>query len=356
MKLWRIPEDNNDTPEARTAIEEASALLRAGGVVAFPTETVYGLGCDAVNTEAVERVFAAKGRPSDNPLIVHIAAERQLEPIVKPYSGTAAKLMAAFWPGPLTIVLPARQGAVSPRVTAGLDTVAVRMPAHETALRLIAAAGCPIAAPSANRSGRPSPTRAGHVQEDLEGRIDGLVDGGPAAVGLESTVVEAEEGYIRILRPGSITAEELAAAGGCEVIGHAEGATDEQSGQQAAPRSPGMKYTHYAPAGAMTLVAGAPEAVSGYIMEAAVKAAAKGRRTGVLVYEEHAAAYEADAVLVLGSLSRPADAARTLYDALRTFDQLGIEEIWAQAWPLEGIGAALMNRLTKAAGGRLVQV
>ncbi|PZD97886.1 threonylcarbamoyl-AMP synthase [Paenibacillus sambharensis] len=356
MKLWRIPENGSESPEARAAITEAGELLGTGGIVAFPTETVYGLGCDAANTEAVERVFAAKGRPSDNPLIVHIADERQLEPIVKPYSGTAAKLMAAFWPGPLTIVLPALEGAVSPRVTAGLDTVAVRMPAHETALKLIAAAGCPIAAPSANRSGRPSPTRAEHVQEDLESRIDGLVDGGPAAVGLESTVVEVSEGCIRILRPGSVTAEELAAAGGCEVVEQDEGAAGERSGQPEAPRSPGMKYTHYAPAGSMTLVAGEPEAVSGYIMKEAAMAAAEGRRTGILVYEEHAAAYEADAVLVLGSLGRPADAARTLYDALRTFDKLGIEEIWAEACPQEGIGAALMNRLTKAAGGRLIQV
>ncbi len=188
---------------------EAASILRAGGTVAFPTETVYGLGADARSTAAVEQIFIAKGRPADNPLIVHIAELRQLEELVLPYGLLAKRLMERFWPGPLTLVLPVKPGAVSPRVTAGLDTIAVRMPAHPVALALIAAADCPVAAPSANRSGRPSPTLASHVLADLDGRIDGIVDGGAAGVGLESTVVEIDGDAVRILRPGGVTAEAL---------------------------------------------------------------------------------------------------------------------------------------------------
>lgn len=188
--------------QALVYLQDAAACLRQGQTVAFPTETVYGLGADARSTAAVEAVFAAKGRPSDNPLIVHIAQRDQLDSLVTDVNGTAEALMAAFWPGPLTLVLPVRPGAVSPRVTAGLDTVAVRMPDHPVALQLIAAAECPVAAPSANRSGRPSPTLAAHVREDLAGRIGGIVDGGPTGVGVESTVVQVgDDGTVTILRP-----------------------------------------------------------------------------------------------------------------------------------------------------------
>ncbi|WP_296977514.1 L-threonylcarbamoyladenylate synthase [Thermobacillus sp. ZCTH02-B1] len=372
------------------AIAEAARTLREGGIVAFPTETVYGLGADARNAEAVRRVFAAKGRPSDNPLIVHIADRDQLRELALPYGGVAARLMDAFWPGPLTIVLPVRPGAVAPEVTAGLDTVAVRMPAHPVALRLIAAAGCPIAAPSANRSGRPSPTLAAHVLEDLEGRIDGVVDGGPAEVGLESTVVMMADGRIHVLRPGGVTPEALAEAAGCEVAvadvdgvavaGNAgsgagggrglpdggkpaaglrsagPGVAPEGTGAGAAPRSPGMKYAHYAPRGEMTLVIGDRAAVRGYIGREAAAARAAGCRTGVLTWEEHAGFYDADAVVVCGSLARPGEAAQRLYAALRSFDARGIDRIWAEGCPPEGIGLALMNRLAKAAGGRIVRV
>ncbi|WP_245640193.1 L-threonylcarbamoyladenylate synthase, partial [Paenibacillus dakarensis] len=183
------------------ALEEAGRVLAAGGTVAFPTETVYGLGADAANTDAVEQIFAAKGRPSDNPLIVHISELSQLDGLVLGVNETERRLMDAFWPGPLTLVLPVKPGAVSTRVTAGLDTVAVRMPDHKVALALISAAGCPVAAPSANRSGRPSPTLAGHVYEDLAGAIDGILDGGPAGVGVESTVVQAsQDGAVTVLR------------------------------------------------------------------------------------------------------------------------------------------------------------
>ena len=392
-KLWSADHDG---------IAEAARTLREGGIVAFPTETVYGLGADARNADAVLRVFEAKGRPSDNPLIVHIADRRQLGELSLPFGEIPARLMERFWPGPLTIVLPARPGELAPQVTAGLDTVAVRMPAHPVALRLISEAGCPIAAPSANRSGRPSPTEASHVLEDLAGRIDGVIDGGPAEVGLESTVVMIEDGRIRVLRPGGVTREALEEAARCEVIvediAHAggmgegpDGRVDGTGGAKSGagrdadritgaegganrtgeagsgahavanggtpvPRSPGMKYAHYAPRGEMTLVIGSREAVRDYIGREAAAARAAGCRTGVLTWEEHAGRYDADAVVVCGSLARPEQAARRLYAALREFDARGIGRIWAEGCPPEGIGLALMNRLAKAAGGRIVRV
>ena len=259
--------------ERSAAYEEAAMLLAAGKTVAFPTETVYGLGGDARSTTAVEAIFAAKGRPSDNPLIVHVADQRQVDELVKPYGETAAQLMAKFWPGPLTIVLPVREDAVSSRVTAGLDTVAVRMPDHPVALELIRASGCPIAAPSANRSGRPSPTRAEHVRADLDGRIAGIVDGGATGVGVESTVVAVnDDGSIQVLRPGGITPAMLREVSPQVTIDPAvdpergmlqAAASKGETQEAAAPRSPGMKYRHYAPKGVMQLVQGeSAEAVS----------------------------------------------------------------------------------------------
>ncbi|QJC53835.1 threonylcarbamoyl-AMP synthase [Paenibacillus albicereus] len=350
-------------------LNEAAALLAAGGTVAFPTETVYGLGADARSSEAVEQVFRAKGRPSDNPLIVHIAGMEQLVGLVRPLNETELRLAERFWPGPLTLVLRALPGSVSPRVTAGLDTVAVRMPDHEVALRLIRAAGCPVAAPSANRSGRPSPTAARHVQEDLAGRISGIVDGGPTGVGLESTVAEcAGPGSVRILRPGGVTPEQLRAAGfdvqleAAPAGGHADPELAFQTGRDAlegaggpgsAPRSPGMKYAHYAPRGEMRLVAGPRERVRATIQAAADEARGHGRRVGILAYEETADAYRADIVLACGSLAALETAAQSLYAVLREFDERGAELIWAEGCPPDGIGLALMNRLSKAAGGRV---
>ncbi|MGQ3482061.1 L-threonylcarbamoyladenylate synthase, partial [Paenibacillus sp. TY11] len=235
---------------AEKGIREAAVLLQAGETVAFPTETVYGLGADARSTKAVEAVFFAKGRPSDNPLIVHISDAAQLDGMVAEINDTARALMNTFWPGPLTLVLPVVPQTLSSRVTAGLDTVGVRMPDHPIALRLIAEAGCPLAAPSANRSGRPSPTLAQHVQEDLEGRIGGILDGGPTGVGLESTVVQAgDDGTVTILRPGGVTVEQLAAVARAVVLDPALAATPGEDADSPAPRSPGMKYTHYAPRG-----------------------------------------------------------------------------------------------------------
>ena len=343
----------------QNALAEAAGVLASGGTVAFPTETVYGLGADARNTAAVEAIFAAKGRPSDNPLIVHIADISQLEGLVTEVSETARRLMEAFWPGPLTLVLPVAPGAVSPRVTAGLSTVAVRMPDHAVALRLIAAAGCPVAAPSANRSGRPSPTLASHVGEDLSGRIDGIVDGGPTGVGLESTVVDAgRAGIVTVLRPGGITAEQLARATGADVRLDAalHPSVDAGSGESSpAPRSPGMKYTHYAPRGVLRVVRGSADQMADRIRAELAAAAARGEKTGVLAFDERLPSYRADCALSLGRENELETAAHRLYAALRRFDECGVTYILAESCPEEGLGSAVMNRLLKAAGHRVIE-
>lgn len=376
------------------AISEAAAMLREGEIVAFPTETVYGLGADARNSAAVEAVFAAKGRPSDNPLIVHIARRQDLEGLVTEVHPVAAALIDTFWPGPLTLVLPVRPGVLSPLVTAGLDTVGVRMPDHPVALALLRAADCPVAAPSANRSGRPSPTLAAHVMEDLAGYIGGVLDGGAAGVGLESTVVQVQpDGTVAVLRPGGITAEQLAAVAGAGAVDTAPAAavgfdtaaeaggrptaapeapagTGLASGVSSgaelpaagpgspAPRAPGMKYTHYAPRGWLGVVRGASplrvaEAAAG-LLQAAQRA---GERTGLLLFEEHVGLYPASpaaCVVSLGSLNSPEEGARSLYAALRRFDEAGATYILAEACPDTGLGAAIMNRLLKAAGGSVI--
>jgi L-threonylcarbamoyladenylate synthase len=367
----------------KLAIVDAATMLREGGTVAFPTETVYGLGADARNTAAVEAVFAAKGRPSDNPLIVHIADPSALDELVTEVHPTAAALMEAYWPGPLTVVLPVREGVLSPCVTAGLDTVGVRMPDHPVALALISAADCPVAAPSANRSGRPSPTLASHVMEDLAGYIGGVLDGGAAGVGLESTVVQVQpDGRVAVLRPGGITLEQLAAVVGAEAVA-AEPAVVKEFGASAAaeapvatalteqlgagamsdssaPRAPGMKYTHYAPRGWLGVVRGSsPQGVAEEATSLLQAAQLNGEVTGLLLFEEHKPFYPAvpaTCVLSLGSLSSPEEGARSLYAALRRFDEAGATYILAEACPYTGLGAAIMNRLMKAAGGSVIDV
>ncbi|WNS42616.1 L-threonylcarbamoyladenylate synthase [Paenibacillus sp. MMS20-IR301] len=357
----------------REAIAEAAALLQSGSTVAFPTETVYGLGADARNTSAVEAVFAAKGRPSDNPLIVHIARRSDLELLATEVHPVAALLIDAFWPGPLTLVLPVRPGVLSPLVTAGLDTVGVRMPDHPVALALLRAAGCPVAAPSANRSGRPSPTLAAHVMEDLAGYIGGVLDGGASGVGLESTVVQVQpDGTVAVLRPGGITAEQLAAVTGTAAAGaEPESPADTAAGlsggasvpaaggdSSPAPRAPGMKYTHYAPRGALSVVRGSsPQRVADTAADLLQAAQQAGGITGLLLFEEHRALYPASpaaCVVTLGPLSSPEESARSLYAALRRFDEAGATYILAEACPVTGLGAAIMNRLMKAAGEAVI--
>ena len=321
------------------SIRRAAALLCAGELVAFPTETVYGLGADALNGEAAARIFAAKGRPADNPLIAHIAGESGLAGLIagEPCA-CARKLMRAFWPGPMTLIFP-KSARVPREVTAGLDTVAVRMPSHPVARALISASQTPIAAPSANRSGRPSPTTAAHVLEDMEGRIPLILDGGPCEVGLESTVVDVTGARPRILRPGGVTLEMLEGVVGDVDVD--EGVLHQlQAGSQA--RSPGMKYKHYAPKGEVTIVTG-PRAAQ----EIARLYDAADGRAAILAFSQ--ADYGARRVY------RLKNAPGELFAALRQLDEDGMETIYAEDVPTTGVGLAVMNRLMRAAAFRVVE-
>ncbi|MBB6283080.1 L-threonylcarbamoyladenylate synthase [Geobacillus subterraneus] len=343
-RVW-VVDNVVDKQRIYPQIQEAAEWLRAGEVVAFPTETVYGLGADAANTAAVDKIFAAKGRPSDNPLIVHVANVVQVEAIVAAIPPVAKTLMERFWPGPLTLVLPKRAGTVSERVTANLPTVAVRMPDHPLALALIEASGLALAAPSANRSGKPSPTTAAHVLADLNGRIAGVIDGGPTGIGVESTVLDCSGEVPTILRPGGVTKEALS-----EAIGRVEeaiGIGDEQT----APKAPGMKYTHYAPKAPLWIVAGPPSLLQRLVDESR----AGGKTVGVLTTEENKSRYAADAVMACGTRRELETVAHRLYDTLRQFDETGVDLIYSEAFPEEGIGVAIMNRLRKAAGGRVIR-
>lgn len=339
-EVWKVDATSTDLEKTKE-IQDAAKLLQEGEVVAFPTETVYGLGANALSNESVAKIFEAKGRPSDNPLIVHISDLEQIDQVICCVPYTARKLTEAFWPGPLTVILP-KSEEVAEKVTAGLDTVAVRMPSHPVAQALINAAGVPIAAPSANLSGKPSPTSAGHVLEDMNGRIAGLVDGGPTGVGVESTVVDTTSGQVVLLRPGGITREQLEEVLGDKVIDPSP--TDEGG----APKSPGMKYRHYSPKAPVQLVPGGPAEV----VELLKTAKTEGKSVGVLATEESAQMYQelADVVSVAGSRDNLATIASGLYNALRNFDHYQLDIIYSETFPAEGIGEAIMNRLTKASG------
>jgi L-threonylcarbamoyladenylate synthase len=331
------------------AIERAAGWIRQGELVAFPTETVYGLGADAYSEAAVARIFAAKGRPSDNPLIVHIAGLDDLRQVARAIPSPAWQLMETFWPGPLTLLFP-KTDRIPALVTAGLDTVAVRMPSHPVARALLRRAGTPLAAPSANRSGRPSPTTAAHVWEDLAGRIAAVLDGGPAGIGVESTVLDLSGGKAVLLRPGGVTREAIESC-----IGPVD--VDAEGGQQdRVPRSPGMKYLHYAPSGEMVLVAGPLEAMRRRIQQLADAEAARGVRAGVLTTVEGEPHYRAAIVIPCGSRSDLSTVAAGLYDALRQFDARGAARIFSETFPESGLGLAVMNRLRKAASHRIIRV
>ena len=323
-------------------IREAGAILAGGGLIAFPTETVYGLGADAFNPAAVRKVFEAKGRPADNPLIVHIADKSQIYELAEEVPESAKRLMVEFCPGPLTVILK-RRDCIPDEVTAGLDTVAVRIPAHPVARALILAAGVPIAAPSANRSGRPSPTTAKYVAEDLQGRIDGIIDGGACSVGVESTVVDLSGDVPVLLRPGGITLEQLRA-----VLGEVRGGTAPKGGD--VPKSPGMKYKHYAPNAAVTILSGSVDAVKNY-----VQAQAQQHRVGILVFDEFAGQFPQAVEISLGGMTHPEQAANRLFQALREMDERGAEHIYAPEIPQDGLWLAVRNRLYKAAGGHVVK-
>lgn len=332
-------------------ILRAGALLKNGGLVAFPTETVYGLGGNALLPNAAKKIYAAKGRPSDNPLIVHIAELSDLERIAIEIPEAAYTLADRFWPGPLTMILK-KSEAVPLETTGGLSTVAVRMPNHPVALALIRAGGGFVAAPSANTSGRPSPTKAAHVIEDLRGKIEVILDGGAVGIGLESTIIDLTEEQPTVLRPGYITLEALE-----DVIGPVQmdrGLITEDS--KVAPKAPGMKYRHYAPKAEMTLIDGAPEDVISYIKELTAEQIAEGRTVGILAAEESISRYPQGLVLCIGSRADAEEIAQHLYDCLRQFDEEKVDVIYSECFSDAGIGQAIRNRLLKAAGHRVLRV
>ncbi len=332
-----------------SALEEAGEILRGGGLVAFPTETVYGLGGDALDPEAAKRIYDAKGRPSDNPLIVHIADEKDLNRLASSVPEKAKILADLFWPGPLTMIFPKKK-EVPDATTGGLATVAVRMPSHPVAYELIRRSGVLIAAPSANLSGRPSPTRAEHVAEDMTGRIPMILDGGPCDLGIESTIVDLTSEVPMILRPGYITEAMLREAVGEIAIDPTILGLESKT----PPKAPGMRYTHYAPKGEMTIIEGSAESVA-EAMAIKVRAAKDaGKRVGVLVSKEQTACERADVVRVLGSREDPLMISANLYHMLREFDSLGAEVIYTESFAGEGLGTAIMNRLIRAAGHRVL--
>lgn len=340
------------TKENRAAaLREAGEIIKAGGLVAFPTETVYGLGGDALNPASAKKIYEAKGRPSDNPLIVHIAEMEALSAIVEEVPESAKRLASLFWPGPLTMILK-KAKRVPKETTGGLDTVAVRMPVHDVALDLIEAAGGYVAAPSANRSGRPSPTTAAYVTQDLEGRIEMILDGGQAALGLESTIVDLTVEPPMLLRPGFVTEEMLSVALG--EIRVDETLLRGDSGQ--APKAPGMKYRHYAPKGELVIAKGSAEAVTAYINKRLGEGRAENKKTAVIATNETVAAYQADVCFAVGERGSAKAAAERLYRILRECDDEGVELILSECFDEEGVGAAVMNRLMKAAGYHIIDV
>ena len=334
-------------------LQEACRILQDGGLVAFPTETVYGLGGDALRPEASAKIYEAKGRPSDNPLIVHIADMESLEDIAQTIPEEAVKLAQHFWPGPLTMIFPKKE-KVPDSTTGGLDTVAVRMPSHPVARALIRESGVYIAAPSANTSGRPSPTKAEHVQEDLEGRIDMILDGGAVGIGLESTIVDMSTGTPTILRPGYITKEMLE-----EVLGQVQvdpAILSRTINPNIVAKAPGMKYRHYAPKGQMTIVEGESERVIAEINRLCQEKMAEGGSVAVIATEETKTRYRCENVRSVGSRRTEGSIAAGLYDILREMDHIGAEYIFAESFEQDTLGKAIMNRMLKAAAYHVINV
>lgn len=325
--------------------DTAAQALRSGDLVAFPTETVYGLGANALNPKAVEKIYKAKGRPSDNPLIVHISEVSQVEDLVLEISEKAKALISNFWPGPLTLVFR-KSSKVPDIITAGLDTVAIRMPNNAIALKLIERAAVPIAAPSANISGRPSTTECSHVVNDLNGRIGYIIDGGPCDVGVESTVLDITSNIPMILRPGGTTLEMLES-----VVGKVAIDTALEVKGDIKPRSPGMKYRHYSPKAEMLLVYGSQDEVVAKINGLSAENKKSGIKTGVLSSLENARKYCSNTVIIAGSTQNLEQVASGLFDSLRKFDEENVDIIYSETFPEMGIGRAIMNRLKKASVG-----
>ncbi len=341
-----INQDNID----HGAIKRAGEIIRRGGLVAFPTETVYGLGGDALNPESSQKIYSAKGRPSDNPLIVHISKLDDLYKIAEEIPEDALKLSEAYWPGPLTMIFK-KKPIVPKETTGGLETVAVRMPSDKTARALIEASGGFIAAPSANISGRPSPTSAKFVCEDMCGRIDMIIDGGDSEVGLESTIVDFSEGKPVILRPGFISAEMIQS-----VLGVYVGTDPALKHEGDRPKAPGMKYRHYAPKGELTVIYGASDRVVEKINSLVSEDIRNGYSVGIIASSENAKKYRDGTVKPVGSAGNNEETAHSLFRVLREFDDENTEKIYSEAFDEKGVGAAIMNRLLKAAGHKIIDL
>ena len=341
----------NNNENDNKFIEEAADILRKGGLVAFPTETVYGLGANGLSEAACKKIYEAKGRPSDNPLILHIGDICELDNIVAEVTPLAVKIMDKFWPGPLTLIFK-KKPCVPNAVTGGLDTVGVRFPSNNMARKLIKKANVPVAAPSANSSGKPSPTRASHVEFDLTGKIDMILDGGAAEFGLESTIVDVTGESAVILRPGAITKEMLE-----KLLGKAEfdPAILQKPDSNFVPKAPGMKYTHYSPKASVVLVKGNSDAVVEKINSLTADEKMKGRKTGVLATDETKDCYEADFVLSAGSRENEIEIGANLFNMLRKFDHLGADVVFSEVFDESGEGTAIMNRLKKAAGYNFIE-
>ena len=341
--------DLRDTKGQQKAIDDkifsAAKILREGGLLAIPTETVYGLGANALDAEAVRRIFEAKGRPQDNPLIIHVTGQQWLARYCEDVPPLAYVLARKFWPGPLTMILK-RKPVIPDQTTAGLDTVGVRCPNHPVTLAIIREAGVPIAAPSANTSGRPSCTTAQDVLEDMDGKIAGVVDGGPCAVGVESTILDLTCDPPRLLRPGGLPLEELE-----RLIGKIEvdKAVTGMLGEGEKPRAPGMKYRHYAPKAPVTVVTGKPEKSAQIIVQRV------GPTSGVICFDEYAHLFPQQVVQTLGPASDKQTQAQRVFDALRSFDGSAVTEIYAQCPDNRGLGLAIGNRLKKAAGFHVLE-
>ncbi|GFI61468.1 threonylcarbamoyl-AMP synthase [Clostridiales bacterium] len=341
-KIVKVDAENPD----RSVLEEAAEILRKGGLVAFPTETVYGLGANGFDGVACAKIYEAKGRPSDNPLILTIGDMSGLYPIVGEVSNTAKKLIDVFWPGPITFVMPKAE-CVPDVVTGGLDTVAIRYPSNKVASELIKIAGIPVAAPSANSSGKPSPTRASHVEFDLSGKIDMIIDGGAAEWGLESTILDISTQKPVLLRPGAVTREMIEA-----VVGEidVDPAVYLKPSQNIVPKAPGMKYKHYSPAAKVILVSGNRENVIETINNRVEADIISGLKVGILATEQTKADYNQGEVLVAGDRNKPETIGANLFKMLRKFDYIGADVVYSEVFDEEGEGAAIMNRLNKAAG------
>lgn len=342
---------DNINPD-KNIIEIATDIIKAGGLVAFPTETVYGLGADGLNPDAVKKIYVAKGRPSDNPLILHISDVSQLQPLVEEITSLAYKLIDAFWPGPLTMIFK-KSPMIPICITGGLDTVAIRLPSSNVARAIIEHAGTPIAAPSANSSGKPSPTRASHVQYDLEGKIDMIIDGGATEFGVESTVIDVTGLSPIILRPGAITQEMIS-----EIVDSVEvNSIVFEADKNLKPKSPGMKYKHYSPKAKIIIVEGNQKNVVQSISNFVDKEINSNKKVGIMATEQSKHLYKQSYnIFVVGDSDKPETIAANLFKMLRQFDFLDMDIVYAEGFSQNNIGAAIMNRLEKAAGYNIIKV